>query len=163
MTTFIKAGFWETLCAKCTGYKGWLNLDQFVNSKIPAPTYKVYTALLTQEGQQPPTAIVLENTIGNLVWIYRSDGYYGLESTDFPFTENKTFINNNILGASAPNFVFNRMINTDDTGFDVQKGYAFEYTGTNSIRLKTYSDAEVLANDVIGTVNKLCIEIRVYN
>ena len=55
------------------------------------------------------------------------------------------------------------MINTDDTGFDVQKGYAFEYTGTNSIRLKTYSDAEVLANDVIGTVNKLCIEIRVYN
>lgn len=22
MTTFIKAGFWEKLCAKCTGYKG---------------------------------------------------------------------------------------------------------------------------------------------
>jgi hypothetical protein len=50
MATFIKAGFWEQLCKPCTGYKGWLNLDQFVNSRIPAPTYKVFTALLTQEG-----------------------------------------------------------------------------------------------------------------
>ena len=56
------------------------------------PKYKVYTALLSQEGGQPPTAIVLENTIGNLEWVYRSDGYYSLQSTDFPFTENKTFI-----------------------------------------------------------------------
>ena len=38
MTTFIKAGFWEKLCAKCTGYKGWLNLDEFVNSRVvPGP------------------------------------------------------------------------------------------------------------------------------
>ena len=57
MATFIKAGFWETLCAKCTGYKGWLNLDQFVNSRIPAPTYKVYTALLTQSGGDDPLII----------------------------------------------------------------------------------------------------------
>ena len=33
MPTFIKTGLWEKLCAKCTGYKGWLNLDKFVNSK----------------------------------------------------------------------------------------------------------------------------------
>lgn len=50
MATFIKAGFWEKLCQKCTGYKGWLNLDQFVESKIPTPTYKVFSALLTQSG-----------------------------------------------------------------------------------------------------------------
>ena len=30
MPTFIKAGFWEKRCNPCTGYKGWLNLDQFV-------------------------------------------------------------------------------------------------------------------------------------
>lgn len=30
MPTFIKAGFWEKTCNPCTGYKGWLNLDQFV-------------------------------------------------------------------------------------------------------------------------------------
>lgn len=30
MATFIKAGFWEKTCKPCDGYKGWLNLDQFV-------------------------------------------------------------------------------------------------------------------------------------
>ena len=30
MPTFIKAGFWEQNCKTCPGYKGWLNLDQFV-------------------------------------------------------------------------------------------------------------------------------------
>lgn len=30
MATFIKAGFWEQLCKPCTGYKGWLNLDELI-------------------------------------------------------------------------------------------------------------------------------------
>jgi hypothetical protein len=30
MATFIKAGFWQKLCKPCTGYKGWLNLDQLI-------------------------------------------------------------------------------------------------------------------------------------
>jgi hypothetical protein len=42
MPTFIKAGFWEQLCKPCKGYKGWLNLDEFVNSRVvpgpPGPT-----------------------------------------------------------------------------------------------------------------------------
>ena len=38
MATFIKAGFWEQLCKPCLGYKGWLNLDEFVNSRVvPGP------------------------------------------------------------------------------------------------------------------------------
>lgn len=38
MATFIKAGFWEQLCKPCKGYKGWLNLDEFVTSRaIPGP------------------------------------------------------------------------------------------------------------------------------
>lgn len=38
MPTFIKAGFWESLCKPCTGYKGWLNLDQFVTDRaVPGP------------------------------------------------------------------------------------------------------------------------------
>ena len=32
MATFIKAGFWEQLCKPCTGYKGWLNLDELIKS-----------------------------------------------------------------------------------------------------------------------------------
>lgn len=30
MPTFIKPGFWQTTCNPCNGYKGWLNLDQFL-------------------------------------------------------------------------------------------------------------------------------------
>lgn len=37
MATWIKAGFWETLCKNCKGYKGWLNLDQLIESKISGP------------------------------------------------------------------------------------------------------------------------------
>jgi len=38
MATFIKVGFWEQLCKPCKGYKGWLNLDDFVNSRVvPGP------------------------------------------------------------------------------------------------------------------------------
>ena len=32
MSTWIKAGFWEELCKPCKGYKGWLNLTEFVKS-----------------------------------------------------------------------------------------------------------------------------------
>ena len=52
MATWIKAGFWEKLCKPCQGYKGWLNLDQLIESMLPTPAYKVYTALLTQSGDE---------------------------------------------------------------------------------------------------------------
>lgn len=32
MSTWIKAGFWREFCKPCNGYKGWLNLTEFVKS-----------------------------------------------------------------------------------------------------------------------------------
>ena len=73
MATFIKTGFWEKLCKPCKGYKGWLNLDEFVESKIPAPAYKTYTALLTQNGSGNFVGITGGNTdIGVTYEIYES-------------------------------------------------------------------------------------------
>lgn len=41
------------------------------------PPYSVYTALLTQSGTNPPTATVLENTLGvSITWGYGSLGNY---------------------------------------------------------------------------------------
>jgi hypothetical protein len=47
MATFIKAGFWDKLCQPCKGYKGWLNLDEFVTNivtslipPVPTSTYR---------------------------------------------------------------------------------------------------------------------------
>lgn len=33
MPTFIKTGFWEKSCRDCKGYKGWLNLDELIQSE----------------------------------------------------------------------------------------------------------------------------------
>lgn len=89
MATWIKAGFWEKLCKPCKGYKGWLNLDQFV--KDNARPYKVYTALLTQEGTNPPVATVLENTLGfDVIWTRFSDGIYQSQAA-FDITKTAVF------------------------------------------------------------------------
>ena len=40
------------------------------------PPYKIYTALLTQVDMENPTAIVLENTIGNIKWTRDAAGEY---------------------------------------------------------------------------------------
>ena len=98
MATFIKAGFWEKTRK---GYTEWLNLDQLIESKIPAvvttsttttlPPYKVYTALLTQTGTNAPVATVLENTIGNIVWARNNTGIYQAVLVG-AFTLNKTHL-----------------------------------------------------------------------
>lgn len=60
MATFIKAGFWEQLCKPCKGYKGWLNLDEFVDSRIPTPppSEQLYYGAFHSEVDQTSTANV---------------------------------------------------------------------------------------------------------
>lgn len=55
-------------------------------------SYKVYTALLSQSGTDAPTAVILENTIGNIVWTYIGTGSYEATSVGL-FTLNKTVFN----------------------------------------------------------------------
>ena len=45
-------------------------------SPVASLGYKVYTALLTQAGTSAPTAIILNNTIGTLVFGYSGVGLY---------------------------------------------------------------------------------------
>ena len=61
------------------------------NRTAATAPYKVYTALLTQTSTNPPTAIVLENTIGNIWFTYEGVGNYNAKS-DSLFTENKTSV-----------------------------------------------------------------------
>ena len=126
------------------------------------PKYKVYTALVSQDGAAPLQAIELENTIGNITFDYRSDGKYDIIlPAEIPLTR-KIFINNSIIAASATDTVFNRIIDINGSdGFAVQKGYYFLYTGGNNIRLYTISDENTFSNSVITA--PICIEIKVYN
>ena len=104
------------------------------------PTYKVYTALLTQQFPNiPPVATVLENTLGGtIVWTYDQAGiYYG--NLTGAFTVNKTA---GIISGVA--------------------------TGTARVFRKDDNRIQVQTRDFLSvpTDNKLeetTIEIRVYN
>ena len=73
MPTFIKTGFWEKRKNPPQGYKGELNLDQFVASNSSASKYKVYTALLTQSGGSVPSAISSGNVTKGVTYMILGD------------------------------------------------------------------------------------------
>jgi hypothetical protein len=147
MSIFIKPGFWDE---RTIAPKYWFNLEQYIKSFIPpvvstttttttAPPYKVYTALITQSGTNPPTSIVLENTIGTITFTYTATGFYSAVSTGL-FTLNKTacFINesngNTTLIAKANN--------------------------VNSVTILSQSPTGNFQND---SIDKATLEIRVYS
>lgn len=60
-------------------------------SSSNASSYLVYVAMLQQDGTDAPTAIVLENTIGDIVWTRLDIGTYrGTLANAFP--ANRTWI-----------------------------------------------------------------------
>lgn len=103
-----------------------------------------------------PVTVILENTIGNVWFIYETPGIYSLNS-DSLFIEGKTFMDN--AGLEAYN-VFNRIINDSIFG-GTQKGYYFIKQGESIINLKTLEDPETPADSIIG--NPICMEFKVYN
>ena len=104
-------------------------------------SYKVYTALLTQTGTNAPTAIELENTIGEISYNYFSSGNYYINS-DGLFILDKTWIsmipNDNVLGGITINL---SLIDND------------------KLFLRTNDGID--SDNVL--VNNTSIEIRVYN
>ena len=119
-----------------------------------APAYKIYTALLTQSGENAPTAIELENTIGNISFTYTSVGTYEM-NLPISIDVDKTFlyIGN---GPSIQGRLF-----TEEEGF---KTISFNVTsGVSSILLLFTSTDGTGANYLNNKFNKTPIEIRVYN
>jgi hypothetical protein len=79
-------------------YNGATYDSRKVNSEYLKP-YKVYTALMAQIATAAPTATVLENTIGAIVWTRTSAGSYKGTLTG-AFTSAKTvgFLTLNYIG-----------------------------------------------------------------
>lgn len=102
---------------------------------LAGSTYLVYTALLTQSGTDAPVAIVLHNTIGEIVWTRTGVGSYtGTLVGAFP--ENKTFA---IMGSQYLN------------------AWILERNDDNTVVIATYSGGA--SDDVLINTS---IEIRVY-
>ena len=66
-----------------------LTVTGTINGDVVVP-YKKYVALMTQTGTAAPTVIVLENTIGDIVWTRDSTGIYEGTLTG-AFTLDKTY------------------------------------------------------------------------
>lgn len=112
------------------------------------PNYRVYTALLTQSATNPPTAQILENTLGNVTYEYLSLGLYKI---NLPITTP----GDNVWVSLTNN-------RNGDEGY-----IQYEWTGNlNYITiLTTYIDYGSPANiySANGILNKTSIEIRVYS
>lgn len=103
-------------------------------------SYKVYSAIISQLGTDAPTAIVLQNTIGNIVWSRTDVGqYYGT-----------------LVGAFT----------VDKTGFLLNTPIVYEtYTviqavDIDSINLTTTDGTNTPVDEYLSNV---FVEIRVYN
>ena len=87
---------------------------QAVKKRLPANSNsssqpKVYRALLSQSGTDAPTAVVLENTIGNIVWTYDSLGnYVGTLASAFPANKVWLFTINNGFNSVTAGFFLDR-------------------------------------------------------
>ena len=73
-----------------------------ISGQVP---YKSYTALVSQNAANAPTAVVLENTIGAVTWAYISTGYYQLQLVG-AFPAGKTFCPI-VVVSNAPEFATN--------------------------------------------------------
>jgi hypothetical protein len=136
MATFIKPGFWEK---RSLAPKHWLNLDQLITPLI-APKYKVYTALLSQSGTNAASAIVLENTIGSIVWSRTSAGSYKATLPN-AFVLNKTHLLCGTLEyINNPEIVF---VQLDENNITIQvsvNGFIVDNLLNNfSIEIRVYS------------------------
>ena len=146
MATWIKAGFWENLCKPCKGYKGWLNLDEFVKENSGGPAYKVYTALLNQSGTDDPVATVLENTFGGTpVWTRAGNGNYYCTLTG-AFPQNKVFCS----------------VTYGPTWGNGQLMINFGYNSNDDLYMNFFTLLGTSVDPNNNPGNDICVEIRVY-
>src|SRR3989304_5031810 len=106
--------------------------------------YKVYSALLSQSGTDAPTVIILENTIGDIVWTRDDIGAY-LGTFANAFTLDKTFY-----------YVLGKFVSGLSTVAPM-----LQRNDVNSMRL--YSSDYFSGNDIDDVLSNTPIEIRVYN
>jgi hypothetical protein len=120
----------------------------------PEPTYKVYTALLYQEGVNPPTTIVLENTLGvDIVWTRLGIGLYQATYDpsgvgDCGTNTEKVFL---MVGRQTP----------DAAPFNGNVSMAGYYGCVVSIN--TVNDDAPIPASTDGVLMQTPVEIRVYN
>jgi hypothetical protein len=125
-----------------------VTLGQINDMGVSAP-YKKYVALLTQTSTNAPTAIILENTVGDIVWT-RSDAGVYVGTLAGAFGTDNTFI----IKAGLPGVVVSDLSGNTTTAL-----VSHSVGGADTVYLSTFENGEVPADDWLY---KYPIEIRVY-
>ena len=129
---------------------GFVGIEaQWLESLIATPTYKVYSALLTQTGTDAPVATVLENTLGvSIVWEYIDVGDYTVNGITWdPLKTTIEIGKSNNFGYITPFEYFSFGIHNTNEQLLLQSG-----TIDNDLVLTLYN----------GILYRNLVEIRVY-
>ena len=129
------------------GYQTYaMTVNDFTSS---ARGYKNYIAVLTQNGIDPPEAVVLENTLGvNVTFDYDGVGLYYLIFDQSLFTSPQSYVT----------LSQNSQINGANDLCVIQSTPVF----FNVLELTSY-EAATPADDIVGALLPNIIEVRVYN
>jgi hypothetical protein len=130
-------------CDNSCGCSGENITPEWVNNTTSESGYRSYVALMSQTGTAAPTATILENSLGDIVWTRNTTGiYYGTLNGAFPIEKTFTL---SIQGGGYDTEVLN------GGGGDL---YNLVRLNDNQIVLSTTGDS---------IFNYSPIEIRVYN
>ena len=144
---------------------GAISVEDLAAQIAPQPSYKVYTALLSQSGTDAPVAaVVFENTT-NIIGSFErwTDGRYFLNFTDI-ITIDKFFIPNSGTYQDTAGVALTLHDGSAVVGYITLAPYFLNSTEINKLIIDcndTASNYTDLSN-LIGS-GKIYIEIRVYN
>lgn len=114
-----------------------------LTTDIPAPTsYKSYVCLLNQSGTNPPTAVVLENSLGVPIspspWTRQQAGIYNLNApgivATFPVNKTIVFLNNGLSPTISTNIRWDRVSN-DEVEIVVSTGDQYLVNASFEVRV----------------------------
>jgi hypothetical protein len=119
-----------------------------LTTDIPTPAYKIYTALLFQNGTDAPTATVLQNTLGGTInWSRSGVGTYLGTLTGGIFTDQKTVVFTQVPGGAGAS-------------------WGFQYITKRQSNTEVYFITQIgdsTSTTVDDALSGTPIEIRVYN
>jgi hypothetical protein len=103
--------------------------------------YKVYTGLITQLGEADPTVIVMQNTIGNIVWTRGGTGFYFGVGDNFFKTKRTFIIINSAYSGGVSAKVMPYRVDSSTVEFDVIAGDSISVDGffnNSSFEIRVY-------------------------
>jgi len=120
------------------------------------PIIFTYVALITQSGTDAPTVSIISNTFPETpTWDYVEEGVYSLDFADFVLIEGRTLPPE---PGSNDEVLFNR-ITKNDNSTDPYNGYVFYRANDSQMVLKSFSNLEIPANNILSNT---LIELKVY-